>query len=33
MAVADVLVGVSMQEKGVSKVLTFDFAKHAVGVT
>lgn len=28
MAVADVLVGVSMQEKGVSKVLTFDFAKH-----
>lgn len=32
MAVADVLVGVSMQEKGVSKVLTFDFAKHEVGV-
>ncbi len=28
MAVADVLVGVSMQEKGVSKVLTFDFARH-----
>ncbi|MDP1835189.1 MAG: hypothetical protein Q8K75_04585 [Chlamydiales bacterium] len=30
MAVADVLVGVSMQEKGVSKVLTFDFARNEV---
>lgn len=33
MAVADVLVGVSMQEKGVSKVLTFDFAHHEVALT
>ncbi|MDP1835184.1 MAG: chromosome segregation protein SMC [Chlamydiales bacterium] len=32
MAVADVLVGVSMQEKGVSKVLTFDFARNEVAV-
>ncbi|TXI40570.1 MAG: hypothetical protein E6Q59_03365 [Nitrosomonas sp.] len=33
MAVADVLVGVSMQEKGVSKVLTFDFARNEVELT
>jgi chromosome segregation protein len=33
MAVADVLVGVSMQEKGVSKVLTFDFARHEAALS
>lgn len=30
MAIADVLFGVSMEEKGVSKLLTMEFAKHSV---
>ncbi len=33
MAIADVLVGVSMEEKGVSKILTMDFSKSLVDAT